>query len=58
MHLTNEEQAILDGESGEGAQKAMELLKTNESKLHRLADYLYTQETITGEQFMNMLNQQ
>ena len=26
MHLTNEEQAILDGESGEGAQKAMELV--------------------------------
>ena len=42
----------------EQRQKAMELLKTNESKLHRLADYLYTQETITGEQFMNMLNQQ
>ena len=42
----------------EQRQKAMELLKTNESKLHRLADYLYTKETITGEQFMNMLNQQ
>ena len=32
--------------------KAMNLLKENETKLHELAKYLYEKETITGEEFM------
>ena len=37
-------------------QKAMELLKENESKLHEIAGYLYEHETITGQEFMDILN--
>ena len=37
--------------------KAMELLKANQDKLHELAKYLYEKETITGEEFMQILNQ-
>ncbi|MCI7660665.1 ATP-dependent zinc metalloprotease FtsH, partial [Flintibacter sp.] len=33
-------------------QKAMELLKENEGKLHEIAGYLYEHETITGQEFM------
>ena len=32
------------------------LLKDNMPKLHELAKYLYEKETITGEQFMYILN--
>lgn len=38
-------------------EKAMELLKANQDKLHELAKYLYEKETITGEEFMQILNQ-
>ena len=37
-------------------QKAMEILKANENKLHELAGYLLEKETITGEEFMSILN--
>ena len=37
-------------------QKAMEILKENEEKLHELAGYLLEKETITGEEFMSILN--
>ena len=37
-------------------QKAMELLKENEGKLHEIAGYLYEHETITGQKFMDILN--
>ena len=37
-------------------QKAMELLKKNEGKLHEIAGYLYEHETITGQEFMDILN--
>ena len=37
-------------------QKAMELLKENEGKLHEIAGYLYEHETITGQEFMDILN--
>ena len=37
-------------------QKAMEILKANEEKLHELAGYLLEKETITGEEFMSILN--
>ncbi|MFR3894175.1 MAG: ATP-dependent zinc metalloprotease FtsH [Merdibacter sp.] len=35
--------------------EAKELLKNNMSKLHELAKYLYDHETITGEEFMEIL---
>ena len=37
-------------------EKATQLLKEHEDKLHELADYLYQHETITGEEFMDILN--
>ena len=37
-------------------EKATQLLKEHEDKLHELADYLYQHETITGEEFMEILN--
>ena len=36
--------------------KAMNILKENEGKLHELATYLLEKETITGEEFMQILN--
>ena len=36
-------------------QKALNILKENEDKLHELADYLYQHETITGQEFMDIL---
>ncbi|MCF2661951.1 ATP-dependent zinc metalloprotease FtsH [Pseudoflavonifractor phocaeensis] len=38
-------------------QKALSILKENEDKLHRLAQYLYDHETITGQEFMTILEQ-
>jgi cell division protease FtsH len=38
-------------------QKAAEILMQNREKLDELAQYLYQRETITGEEFMNILNQ-
>ena len=37
--------------------KAEQLLRENEGKLHELAKYLYEKETITGDEFMTILNQ-
>ncbi|MBQ9326202.1 MAG: ATP-dependent zinc metalloprotease FtsH [Clostridia bacterium] len=37
--------------------KALSLLTENEPVLHQLSDYLLQRETITGEEFMNILNQ-
>ncbi len=37
-------------------QKAQEILKENTGKLHELAKYLLERETITGEEFMKILN--
>lgn len=36
--------------------KALELLRANCQKLDKLAQYLYEKETITGEEFMRILN--
>lgn len=36
--------------------KADKILKENEEKLHELAEYLIEKETITGEEFMEILN--
>ena len=37
--------------------RAEQMLRENEGKLHELAKYLYEKETITGEEFMAILNQ-
>ncbi len=39
-------------------EKAKKLLMNNRAKLDELAMYLYEKETITGEEFMNILNNQ
>lgn len=52
--------AIIDGKVVEIVKqqyaKAEELLRTNIQKLHQLAKYLYERETITGDEFMEILN--
>ncbi len=40
----------------EGYDTAMDLLEKNKMKLHELTKYLYEKETITGEEFMQILN--
>ena len=40
----------------EGYDTAMDLLEKNKMKLHELAKYLYEKETITGEEFLQILN--
>lgn len=40
----------------EAYDKAMNLLRENQGKLHELAKYLYDRETITGDEFMEILN--
>ena len=46
-------------EDNEGLQpekfEGYQILKENETKLHELAKYLYENETITGEEFMQIL---
>lgn len=37
-------------------EKAKGIINENKAKLNELAQYLYTNETITGEEFMNILN--
>ena len=37
-------------------EKALEILRENKGKLDELAGYLYEKETITGEEFMDILN--
>lgn len=41
---------------GSAYDRAMEILKENEGKLHEIASYLLEKETITGEEFMEILN--
>ena len=38
--------------------KAVDILKANEPALHRIAKYLMEKETITGEEFMQILHQE
>lgn len=40
----------------EAHEKALRILRENEPKLHELAKYLHEKETITGEEFMKILN--
>jgi cell division protease FtsH len=37
-------------------EKAVQILTENRAKLDELAEHLYEKETITGEEFMNILN--
>ena len=46
----------LDSFTGIGDEKALKILQDNIGKLHELAQYLYEHETITGEEFMKILN--
>ena len=39
-----------------GHQKALNILRENRTKLDELANFLYEKETITGEEFMGILN--
>lgn len=41
---------------GQAYDKAMEILKVHEAKLHEIAEYLLEKETITGEEFMEILD--
>ena len=39
-------------------EKAISMLKNNREKLDELAKFLYEKETITGEEFMEILNKE
>ena len=39
-------------------EKAIRILTDNRAKLDELAQYLYQKETITGEEFMEILNRE
>lgn len=41
---------------GKAHLRAVEILKENLDKLHEISDFLLKEETITGEQFMEILN--
>jgi len=36
-------------------EKAKKIIRENENKMHELSEYLIKKETITGEEFMNIL---
>ena len=59
LSCSPETQALMDKKVTEVVeeqhQKALKILKENEDKLHQLADYLYQHETITGQEFMDIL---
>ena len=50
--IDNEVTAIVE----KGHQTALKTLRDNRFKLHEIAHYLQQKETITGEEFMNILN--
>lgn len=60
LNCSIETQSKIDNEVIELVQtqydKAMNILKENQEKLNELAQFLYEKETITGEQFMTILN--
>ena len=46
------------GSSNHATRKRSILLEENKTKLHEITKYLYERETITGEEFMELLNKQ
>ena len=42
----------------EAHQRALQILRENKFKLHELAHYLYKKETITGDEFMALMNRE
>ncbi|MGN0631883.1 MAG: ATP-dependent zinc metalloprotease FtsH [Ruminococcus sp.] len=60
LACSNETQTKIDEKVielvGRQYDKAMKLLSENLPKLHEIAKHLYENETITGEEFMNILN--
>ena len=62
LACSQETAAIVDHEVvemvKEAQKKARKILSENMEALHRLSKYLLEKETITGEEFMQMLNQQ
>lgn len=62
LACSNETAALIDKKVvslvKEQYEKAKQLLTENKHKLHEIAKYLYEQETITGEEFMKILQAQ
>lgn len=56
---SNETSAKIDGEVvaliADCYQKALDILQSNQRKLRELADFLYEKETLTGQEFMQLL---
>ena len=48
--------AFLDDELYAQHEKALRILRENKHKLDEIAEYLYFKETITGDEFMAILN--
>ena len=40
---------------GRALDRAMEILRENDEKLHEIAEYLLERETISGDEFMEIL---
>lgn len=62
LACSNETQTKIDDKVvalvGKQYDKALALLRANLPKLHEIAKYLYENETITGEEFMQILSAQ
>ena len=43
---------------GEKQMRSVKIITENKTKLDKLAQYLYINETITGDEFMEILNQE
>ena len=62
LHVSDKTGAALDEEVrmilDECYRQAVEILEQNKEKMQKIADYLFTKETITGEEFMEMYSRQ
>ena len=62
LHVSDKTGAALDEEVrvilDECYGKAVEILEGNKEKMQKIADYLFTKETITGDEFMEMYSRQ
>ena len=61
IHISFETQTLIDKKVVDLVrtqhEKAKKILEDNIGKLHELAKYLYDHETITGDEFMAILNE-